>query len=328
MRRTSSRGSLPRLVALSLALVPVIFFLLMTLNLLWTSLPALREVGMRVLFSTKFSNVFSGTYNPGEYGLLPAIWGTVLVATLALLFAAPVSLSLAILASEYSMGGVGRILELILAVFSGIPPIIYGLLSYFLVTAWMRPKFGADGVPEEWIRSLPGLPAYNAGMLPREISTLLGAIFVALLIIPFMSPLMLDAIRNVPQGLKEASLGMGATRWYTLWRIILPAALSGVIAALSLGVLKAIGDVVIVAWTIGYYKSGLPVPLIDFFEASAPLTSTGAGLLTGLSPGADINGGMDFSVAYFAGFFLLLMAFGVLGLADRLQKTLQRRLQQ
>jgi len=328
MKNSQPSFRFARAITLVFALLPVIFFVGIVLMLLWTSVPAVKDVGFNVLFSTKFSNVFSGIYTPGEYGLMPALWGTILVTIVALLFAIPISLSLAIIASDFSFGGIGRLIEAALAIFSGIPPIIYGLLSVFVVNMFIRPKFGGEGLTEEAIRALPGLPEYNAGMLPRELSTLLGAIFLCLLIIPFISPLMLDALRNVPASLKEASLGLGATKWYTLRRISLPAALTGLIAAISLGSLKTIGDVVIVAWTIGYVKRGLPVPVVDIFERSAPLTSTGAGLLTGLSPGADVKGGLDYSVAFFAGLLLMVMAFGILGLSNQVQKILQKRFEQ
>jgi phosphate transport system permease protein len=303
----------------------VFAFFLIIFSLIWFSIPAMTLYGPKILFSTKFSNAFSGTYNPGEYGLLPALWGSMMVALLALALGFPVALFMAIFTSEFSLGGIGRWMEVLLAMFAGIPPIIYALLSIFVVRSFILPKFSGQGLPEDYLKSLPGLPAWNAGMLPNEQSTLLGGIFLALLIIPFMAPLMLDAIRSVPQGLKEASYGLGATRWYTLMRVTLPGALSGIVAAISLGLLKTIGDVVISAWTIGYLKDGLPVPLFDVFERVAPLTSTGAGLLNGLRAGGQVAEGGQASVAYFAALMLMVLAFVILGIVNLVQHSLHRR---
>jgi phosphate transport system permease protein len=164
-------------------------------------------------------------------------------------------------------------------------------------------------------------------MLPLNGSTLLGGIVLALLIIPFMTPLILDAIRNIPQNQKEASLALGATRWFTLRRIILPSAAPGIIAAVSLGLLKACGDVVISAWTIGFVKdNGLPNPLWDIFERNAPLTSTGAGLVGGLY-GAVAQPGPTASAANFAALLLLVFAFAIMGIANLTRKWLSRRYQ-
>jgi hypothetical protein len=108
-------------------------------------------------------------------------------------------------------------------------------------------------------------------------------------------------------------------------RVTLPSALPGLATAVSLGLLKIIGDVVISAWTVGYLKDGLPNPLFDVFEAVAPLTSTGAGLLSGLRTGAQAPPGPDRGAAYFAALLLLGLAFGVMGATGLAQRWLQRR---
>jgi ABC-type phosphate transport system permease subunit len=140
---------------------------------------------------------------------------------------------------------------------------------------------------------------------------------------------MLDAIRNAQHSQKEASLALGATRWYTLRRVVLPAALPGLVSAVSLGMLKIIGDVVVVAWAVGYYHSGMPSPWWDALERVAPLSSTGAGFLGGLTirqGGHPPPTTGDASVASFTGLLLVVIAFCILGLASALQRRLQRRL--
>jgi ABC-type phosphate transport system permease subunit len=323
-----SSASITRRISLMLVCFPVVFLALMIVNVIWNSIPAITTYGFPVLFSTKFSNVFSGIYIPGQYGLLPALWGTVLIAILALGIALPISLAVAIFASEFSLKGLGRVMELVMSVFSGIPPIIYSLLSIFVLTAFIRPKLTGLGFPEDYLISLMGAATYKGHGIPVEKSTILGGICLALLIIPFMSPLILDAIRCVPNGLKEASLGLGATRWYTLWRITLPASISGIMAAISIGVFKTIGDVMISAWTIGYTRDGLPSPLIDIFESVPPLTATGAGLLNGLQPGSAAHQTTtQDAVAFFSALLLMALAFLILAAINLTQNLISRRMQ-
>ncbi|MGB8214460.1 MAG: ABC transporter permease subunit [Anaerolineales bacterium] len=324
MKNRRVRRSAAATVALILTIIPVGLFLAVVINVVWQSLPAFTQVGLKVLFSTEFSNTFSGIFTPGQYGLLPAMWGTLLVACVAQILAFPVALAMAIFASEFSIGRLGGVMEALLALFSGIPPIIYALLSVFVLSVFIQPEIAGQGLMPAFIKTLPGLPPWSPGMLPNDLSTLLGGIMLALLIVPFMAPIMLDAIRNVPGGLKEASLALGANRWFTLRHVTLPAALSGLVAAFSLGILKTIGDVVISAWTIGYIKNGLASPLFNIFQPNAPLTSTAAGILSGLLPGHITTNVLDVSVAYFTALLLLVVAFVLLGAVDMLQRALQR----
>jgi phosphate transport system permease protein len=327
MLNTTKNWTPIRILLTAIAVIPVILFLLILGNLVWTSREAVFQVGLKNLFSDQISTTLSGKYVPGQYGLLPAIVGTIQVVILSMAMAIPFSLALALAATEFSVSALGRMIELLLSIFSGIPPIIYGLISVFVVQAFIQPKFAGIQLADSLIQTLPGLPPYNAGMLPLNQSTLLGAVFLALLIIPFMSPLILDAIRDVPLPQKEASLALGATRWFTLKRVVLPGALPGIIAAVSLGLLKATGDVVISSWTIGFVKdNGLPNPLWDFFERNAPLTATGAGLVGGLY-GAQASPGTNFSVSNFTALLLLVFAFAVLGLANGAKRWLSRRYQ-
>jgi ABC-type phosphate transport system permease subunit len=320
----SKNWSVVRVVLLVLTLVPVVAFGLVVGNLAWSSYQALIQAGAANLFSTKISTIYSGSYVPGQFGLLPAVVGSIQVVFVALIIAFPISLAMAIAATEFSIAGLGRLIELLLSVFSGIPPVLYAFLSLFVVKSFILPKLTAVDLTDSLIQTLPGLPPWSAGMLPIEQSTILGGIFLALLIIPFMAPLILDSIRNVPTEQKEASLALGANRWYTLSKVILPGAMPGIITALTLGILKASGDVVISSWTIGFVHDGLPNPIWDIFERNATLTSTGAGLIGGFF-GAGASAGLNFNVASFAALLLLFFAFVMQGTAGVLRKWLNRR---
>ncbi|MCL0105050.1 ABC transporter permease subunit [Dehalococcoidia bacterium] len=316
---------------LILGLVPVLALLLIVHNLVEKSLLAIDMVGLSELFSTEFRD---GAFiaGPVHYGLLPALWTTFLAVVIAVAIALPASLAIAVFASEFPSGLLGRGLRGLLGMLAGIPPIVYALTAGIFTRLFMIPKFcsgfrsvgdlAALGIhPGDC--PIPGLPPINPGMLPWAQGTpnsiLLGGFVLALLVIPFMAPFIDDALRNVPFELKEASLSLGANRWHTLKKVTLPLALPGIISATAVGALKATGDVMIALLVIGRAAPGLPTPLWDVLEVSAPLTSIGPTLVRDTAPVTHAP------VAHFAGLLLLVIAFAIMGVATLLQRRLRRR---
>jgi ABC-type phosphate transport system permease subunit len=225
-----------------------------------------------------------------------------------------------------------------LGLMAGIPPIVYALMAIVFVAPFMIPKFTGGlnytsphpetvGVsPDAWPPA--GVP-WNASAFPwdptgRHNSVLLAGILLGLLVIPFMAPMIEDAIRNVAVEPREASLALGASRWYTLTHITLPQSLAGIISATRLGTLRALGDVMIGLLVIGPAAGQLPNPLWDPLELTAPLTAQGVGLLGSFyGPGAcrpsDCNAG------YFTGALLLVMAFVIVLVTLALERFARRR---
>jgi phosphate transport system permease protein len=139
-----------------------------------------------------------------------------------------------------------------------------------------------------------------------------------------MAPLIDEAIRNVPKALKEASIALGAGKWYTITHTILPNAMYGIIAATALGCLKAVGDLMVVAYACGR-EPQIPEPWWDVFQnALVPLTTT-AGSLSGALIISYPCQGYSCSAAYFSGILLLVMALIVLGMASLLQGWFRKR---
>ncbi|MCL0048906.1 ABC transporter permease subunit [Dehalococcoidia bacterium] len=310
---------------LILGLVPVLALLLIVHNLVEKSSLAIDVVGLSELFSTEFRDgaFLSG---PVHYGLLPALWATFLAVVIAVAIALPASLAIAVFASEFPSGLLGRGLRGLLGMLAGIPPIVYALTAGIFTRLFMIPKFCSGvrtlGQREDLLAELgicledfPGLPWHLGG--PNSI--FLGGFVLALLVIPFMAPFIDDALRNVPFELKEASLSLGANRWHTLKKVTLPLALPGIISATAVGALKATGDVMIALLVIGRAVPGLPTPLWDVLEVSAPLTSIGPTLVRDTAPVTHAP------VAHFAGLLLLVIAFAIMGVATLLQRRLRRR---
>jgi phosphate transport system permease protein len=169
----------------------------------------------------------------GQFGFLPLLWGTLYISVVALLVAVPVGLYAAIYLSEYACSKVRAVAKPMLEVLAGIPTIVYGFFALITFGPWLRDTgamFGLD---------------------IAATSVLTAGIVMGIMIIPFVSSLSDDIISSVPQSLREGSLGLGATKSETIKRVILPAALPGIVGAVLLAASRAIGETMIVVLAAG-----------------------------------------------------------------------------
>lgn len=182
------------------------------------------------VWNPRFSTVGAGT---GDYGLLPLLWGTLMVATIAMIVALPIGLMTAIYLSQYAPPKVRSTVKPIVEVLAGIPTIVYGFFA--LVT--VGPFLATIG--------------NTLGIDIRATSALTAGVVMGIMIIPFISSLSDDVIRQVPRAMRDGSLGLGATQSETIKRVILPAALPGIVGAFLLAVSRAIGETMIVVLAAG-----------------------------------------------------------------------------
>lgn len=329
--------SWPFAVSLALALIPVAMFAGVVGMLVISSLPVLELPGLESLAGDVFASQF--TTGEGLYGLTPALAGTVLISAIAVGLALPVSLAMAIISTELPLGPIGRVLRPLLSVLSGIPPIVYAVSAVVFVKLFMIPKFAADSIfstfdparlgiaPENWPPADGSVP-FSPGSYPWDPegvnnSTLLGGVLVALLVIPFMTPLIGDAMRNVASSAREASLALGANRSYTLRKVILPLAMPGIVAAVALGTLKALGDTLIVIFVVGWEANSIPNPLLDVLERTPSLGAEGVGLL-GAFQGNAACLPTACAVGYASALALLVLAALVVVVMTLVQARLRR----
>jgi phosphate transport system permease protein len=303
-----------KIFSFCLALLPILALITIIVVLVINSVPAIKLAGW---------NLFSASYHPdrGSYGLFPAIWGTFLVVIVTMLIAVPVSLFMAILANDFSFGFVNTIVRWILGVFSGIPPIIFAVMTPIFFNIFIWPKFAGQGLAESALLKMVN----NYDILPLYGSVLLGGILLSFLVIPFMAPLIDDVIHSIPHSLKEASLALGANRWHTLTHVTLPSSLAGLVNVIMLGILTAVGEAIIVSFAIGFGPTNLPSPLFDILERIAPLTSTIAGLSANGLVRFESGSPLPHAVSSFAALLLILIAFILLGAAAYLQKKFKKR---
>jgi phosphate transport system permease protein len=178
-----------------------------------------------------FGTVWSASIQPFRFGVLPLIAGTFLVAGLALLVAIPLGLLAGIYLAEYASLRTRNVVKPILETLAGIPTIVLGFFGLNFVTPnLLKPLFGDS------------IGVFNA---------LAGGIVVGLLVTPLIASLSEDALRAVPRNLREGAIAMGATRWETVRKVILPAALSGVMASIILAASRAVGETMAVVLCVG-----------------------------------------------------------------------------
>lgn len=161
----------------------------------------------------------------GSFGVLPLVVGTLKVSLIAAIVAIPIGLAAAIFLSEYASDKVRRIVKPILEVLAGIPTIVYGFFALTFVTPILR-------------EMIPSLEIFNA---------LSPGIVIGIMITPSIASLSEDAMSSVPQSMREGALALGSTKLEVAFKVVLPAAISGIVAAIVLAVSRAIGETMIVA---------------------------------------------------------------------------------
>ncbi|MCX7976103.1 MAG: phosphate ABC transporter permease subunit PstC [Bellilinea sp.] len=167
----------------------------------------------------------------GEYGVLPLVTSTLITSIIAMLVALPLGLGSAIYLSEYASARVRSILKPVLEILAGVPTVVYGYFALTFTTPILRLIFGQDTVS-----------IYNMAA---------AGLTMGIMILPLVSSMSEDALSSVPRSLREASYGLGATRLETAVQIVVPAALSGIMAAFIVGVSRAVGETMIVAIAAG-----------------------------------------------------------------------------
>lgn len=215
--------------------------------------------------------IFSTDWNAQteeNFGALPLFFGTVIIAILAMIVAAPIGLFSAIFMSEYASPKVRSMIKPVLEILAGIPTVVYGFFAALTVAPLIRR--GA-----EWINNLPIVPDDFFAAQPQ--SALAAAIVMGIMIVPTVSSLSDDIINAVPQSLREAALAVGTTKSEMIKGVVLPVALPGIIAALLLGLSRAIGETMIVVMAAGQRAQITLDPTSDMTTITAEIVA----LLTG-----------------------------------------------
>jgi phosphate transport system permease protein len=236
------------LVACSVA--AVLTTLGIVLSLVWESWRFFQSVNpLSFLFGTEWSPQIAmradQVASAGAFGAVPLFAGTFLIMLIAMLVAAPVGLYSAIYLSEYASRTVRGVVKPLLEILAGVPTVVYGFFAALTVGPLFRAGFNAIGA------ALPAGPLATYLMEVQNQMALVAGVVMGIMLIPFVSSLSDDIINAVPQSLRDGSYAMGATKSETVKKVILPAALPGIMAAMLLAVSRAVGETMIVTMAAG-----------------------------------------------------------------------------
>jgi len=260
----------------------IAFVILIFLFLLKDSLSLFRVYPLKAfLTSTQWLPISE----PPTFGIIPLLMGSILVMVGAIVICVPIGVATALFIAEVAPGYLKMILKSLVEILASIPSVVLG----FIGIVWLGP----------FLKTTLHL---NTGMCG-----LTGAILLAFMALPTIISISEDAIIGIPRSYKEAAYGLGATRWQTMWRIVLPAASSGIIAAVMLGIGRVIGETMVVMMVTG----NAPIIPHSILQPLRTLTATIAGEM------GETVGGSDHYYALFAvGLVLFVITFMLNFVAD------------
>ena len=249
---------MPRFL-LVMASVSVLTTVGIVLTLLFDAFHFFRQVPLSEVFSTKLAPLSADP----SFGILPLINGTLFTSLIAMLVAGPIGLAAAIYMSQFASARMRKVLKPLLEVLAGIPTIVYGFFAYSFVTPLL-------------MKVIPGLGPKNV---------ISPGIVMGIMIIPLVASLSEDAMNAVPNALREGALGLGSTRFEVAVKVVVPAAISGIVASFVLAISRAIGETMIVTIASGSSKAftfditqsmqTMTAYIVEFTSGDATVGSTG-----------------------------------------------------
>ncbi len=253
------------------------FVLLVFSFLLYDGLPVFFEVPLSNLLGTRWYPTFS------LYGTLPLILGSLLITTVAIVIALPLGVATAVFIREIAPYWAREILKPMIEVLAGIPSVVLGFFGMMLVAPLVRILFNA----------------------PTGLTVFSGAILLAYMALPTIISVAEDALDTVPNSYRDAALAMGATQWQTIWKVVVPAARSGIVTALMLGMGRAIGETMAVMMVTGN-AARMPLSLDSLFRPARTMTATIAAEM-----GEVARGSVHYHALFGIGIILFILTFAI-----------------
>ena len=255
--------------------VAIAFVVLIFLFLLLEGLPAVTEVSISNLLSTRWYPTES------HFGLLPLILGSVLVTLGAAIIAVPTGVLAAIFVAEVAPRWLREILKPMIEVVAGIPSVVLGFIGMIALSPLVRVAFN----------------------VPTGLTAFTGALILAYMALPTIISVAEDALDAVPKSYRDAALALGATRWQTIWMVTVKAARSGILTAIMLGIGRAIGETMAVMMVTGN-AARMPLSLDSLFMPARTMTATIAAEM-----GEVAQGSTHFHVLFMIGIVLFVITF-------------------
>ena len=241
---------------IALTVFPIIILLAVVITLFVRTEPIFGKFPLQDLLLGKIWKP-----SQGLFGFLPFILGSLWVTVVAMIFAVPVSFFTSIYLSEYAHSFIKGIIKPIIDILAGIPSVVYGLWGVLVIVPWVQ-----NSVRPFATQNLAFIPFFQSKN-PTGYGILAGGLVLAVMVTPFIIAIIYEVMRTVPQGLHEASLAVGATRWQTVRYVVLPKTLSGLVAGVVLGTSRAFGETLAVLMVVGNVAN-IPGSI---FDAAYPL---------------------------------------------------------
>jgi phosphate transport system permease protein len=251
------------------------FVVLIFIFLLKEGLPAFIHIPVENLFGRRWYPTFD------LFGTLPLILGSVIVTLTALMIALPLGVATAVFIREVAPNWVREVLKPLIEVLAGIPSVVLGFFGMTVVAPLVLKVSGAP----------TGLTAFS------------GALILAYMSLPTIISVAEDALDAIPKSYRDAGLAMGATRWQTIWRVVVPAARSGILTAVMLGLGRAIGETMAVMMVTGN-AARMPITLDSIFRPIRTMTATIAAEM-----GEVAQGSLHYQALFGIGILLFLLTF-------------------
>ena len=266
-----------RVILFAAAAVSILTTFGIVISVLIPSLEFFSEIPLtEFLFTTTWTPLFA---NP-QYGVLPLIMGTMVITVIAIAIAIPLGLGSAIYLSEYAKPKARKVLKPTLEVLAGIPTVVFGFFALeFITELVLKPIF-------------PQIDIFNA---------LSAGIVMGIMIIPTIASLSKDAMAAVPGGLRDGAYALGATKRQVALRVVVPAALSGIVAAFVLGISRAIGETMIVTIAAGLQPNMTLNPLEGMQTMTSYIAAAGAGDVA--------TGSIEYKSIFAVGMLLFIITF-------------------
>jgi phosphate transport system permease protein len=251
------------------------FVLLIFIFLMREGVPTFLEVPPGNLFGTRWYPTFD------LYGTLPLILGSILVTLTAIAIALPLGVATAVFVREVAPSWAREVLKPMIEVLAGIPSVVLGFFGMTILAPLVREFLG----------------------VPTGLTAFTGALILAYMSLPTMISVAEDALDAVPKSYRDAGLAMGATQWQTIWRVVVPAARSGIVTAVMLGVARAIGETMAVMMVTGN-AARMPVTLDSLFRPVRTMTATVAAEM-----GEVAHGSTHYHTLFGVGILLFVITF-------------------
>jgi len=259
----------------------------------------LLKEGLPVLTNIEISSLFGERWYPieGYYSIWPLLTGTVTVTLGAMLIAVPLGILSGIFLSEIAPLWLNEILKPLIEMLAGFPSVVLGFIGILVLSPYLRISFN----------------------LPTGLTALAGSILLGWVAVPTIVSITEDALNTVPKSYREASLALGVTPWQTIWHVTLPAARSGVITAVMLGMGRVIGETMAVMMVTGN-AAILPKGIKTFFSPVRTMTATIASEM-----GEVANGSEHYQVLFFIGIILFTLSLIINIIAFRISSRALKR---